>query len=104
LIRGVGRGLARATLPQEFAARMFTAGDEFAVLLPGVTEEEVYARALQIEKELDELTVPETHRALYQGASVGSVSRHPRESPGQALGRAIEVMRTRKLVRREGRS
>lgn len=104
LIRAVGRGLAAATTPGEFAARMYTAGDEFAVLLPGADEEAALARALEIEKELDELTVPETHRTLYQGASVGSVSRLSSESPGQALGRAIEVMRRRKLARRDRRS
>jgi diguanylate cyclase (GGDEF)-like protein len=99
LISAVGRGLASLLAPGEFAARMYTAGDEFAVLLPGATEASTQLRAAQIEHALDLLDVPETHRPVYRGASVGFSIRRGDESAGQALGRAIEAMRRRKLER-----
>jgi diguanylate cyclase (GGDEF)-like protein len=104
LIRSVGQGLRRLVLPREFAARMYTAGDEFAVLLPGAGVELARTRATEIESGLDDLEVPETHRAIYRGASVGFATRRDLdEKPGQTLGRAIETMRERKSVRRAGR-
>jgi diguanylate cyclase (GGDEF)-like protein len=104
LIRSVGQGLRTLVLPREFAARMHTAGDEFAVLLPGAGGDSARTRAVEVEAGLDELEVPETHRAIYRGASVGFATRRDLdETPGQTLGRAIETMRERKSERRQGR-
>jgi diguanylate cyclase (GGDEF)-like protein len=100
LIRLVGEALAQLTHNDEFAARLYTAGDEFTVLLPGVDTETARARADEIEAALDALAVPETHRSLYHGASVGYAARQSDETPGQTLGLAIEAMRKRKLARR----
>jgi diguanylate cyclase (GGDEF)-like protein len=104
LIRAVGQGLRALVLPREFAARMHTAGDEFAVLLPDGGEDVARTRGAEIEGGLDALEVPETHRATYRGASVGFATRRDLdETPGQTLGRAIETMRKRKFERRQGR-
>lgn len=103
LIRSVGQGLRTLVFLREFAARMYTAGDEFAVLLPGAGVEVARKRAAAIESGLDDLEVPETHRAIYRGASVGFATRRDLdETPGQTLGRAIEHMRSRKVARRRG--
>lgn len=104
LIRSVGQGLRTLVRPRELAARMHTAGDEFAVLLPGAAEDVARRRAAEIESGLDDLDVPETHRAIYRGASVGWAARRGLdETPGQTLGRAIEIMRHCKSERRDRR-
>jgi diguanylate cyclase (GGDEF)-like protein len=102
LIRLVGQALASLAQSDEFVARLYTAGDEFALLLPGADTMTAQARAGQIEAALDALEAPETHRNLYQGASVGYASRQGDDTPGQTLGNAIESMRKRKLERRSG--
>ncbi len=99
LIRLVGRALADLAHDDEFAARMHTAGDEFVLLLPDGDIEYAAARANEIEVALDALAVPDTHRDLYHGASVGAAARRIDETPGQTLGRAIDAMRKRKLER-----
>jgi diguanylate cyclase (GGDEF)-like protein len=101
LIRVVGEALGRAARAGEFAARLFTAGDEFAVLLPGVADEPARQRATEIEAMLDRLDVPPTHRQVYRGASVGSASRCEGQTAGQVLGAATEAMRARKAARAE---
>jgi diguanylate cyclase (GGDEF)-like protein len=101
LIRVVGEALGRAARAGEFAARLYTAGDEFAVLLPGVADERARQRATEIEVMLDRLDVPPTHRQVYRGASVGSASRCEGQTAGQVLGAATEAMRTRKAARAE---
>ena len=103
LIAAVGQGLASLTRPGEYAARIHTAGDEFAVLLPKVGEDRARARAREVETGLDALKVPQTHREVYGGASVGVATRQLGETPGQVLGRAIDDMRSRKLVRSKGK-
>jgi diguanylate cyclase (GGDEF)-like protein len=101
LIRMVGEALAQLAQPDEFAARMHTAGDEFVLVLPDAGADTASIRAVEIEEALDALTPPETHRGLYHGASVGFAARQPSETPGQTLGRAIEAMRERKRQRRQ---
>ncbi len=103
LIHAVGQALAGLARGDEFAARMHTAGDEFALLLPGIAEEDARGRAAEVEAVLDALVVPETHRRLYLGASVGWATRNPDETPGQVLGRAVVTMRERKETRKYGR-
>src|SRR5262249_1018388 len=99
LIRAVGEALRKVTRDGEFPARLYTAGDEFALLLPRYDEPAAGARATEIEAHLDALAVPETHRDVYRGASVGYATRQAGETPGQVLGRAVKAMRDRKLQR-----
>jgi diguanylate cyclase (GGDEF)-like protein len=104
LIEAVGRALGQLAGEDEFAARQHTAGDEFALILPGVDEHAAAARAQEIETALDTLTVPEDYRPIYQGASVGYATRRQAETPGQVLGRATVSMHDRKAQRRAARS
>jgi diguanylate cyclase (GGDEF)-like protein len=99
LISAVGHGLARLRRPSEFAARLHTAGDEFAVLLPHVDEQGASLRGAEIEHELDALRLPEDLRSVYHGASVGWACREAGQSAGQAMGQAIVSMRERKRLR-----
>ena len=99
LIRAVGRALPDLVGDAAFAARLHTAGDEFAVLLPNADADTARRVALDLEGQLDALEVPATHTSVYQGASVGWATRREGESPGQALGRAIVSMRERKSER-----
>ncbi len=104
LINAVGTALGDMTNDPEFAARQHRGGDEFAIILPGADAGAAARRAEQIEYQLDELPVPETHRYVYKGASVGHATRLPGEEPGQTLGRAIEAMTERKRARRVARA
>ncbi|HSC49590.1 MAG TPA: GGDEF domain-containing protein [Gaiellaceae bacterium] len=99
LIRAVGSALARLAKPTEFAARMHTAGDEFALLVPGADEAATSRRAQEVEAALDALHVSAPLDEIYRGASVGFAQRRADESPGQCLGRAVESMRERKRQR-----
>jgi diguanylate cyclase (GGDEF)-like protein len=100
LIEAVGRALGRLVTDAEFAARQHTAGDEFAVLIPGADAEMASRRADEIERSLDMLDVPPAYQQVYRGASVGHATRRPGETPGQVLGRAIAAMQERKSARR----
>lgn len=90
----------RFTQGQELPARLHTAGDEFVVLLPGVGEATASLRAREVEAALEQIDLPESHRAVYGGASVGFATRRAQETPEQALDRAIHAMYDRKLARR----
>lgn len=100
IIRAVGRALSSLTQGQELPARLHTAGDEFVVLLPGVGEATASLRAREVEAALEQIDLPESHRAVYGGASVGFATRRAQETPEQALDRAIHAMYDRKLARR----
>ena len=102
LIRIVGEALAQLAHPGEYPARLHTAGDEFGLLLPGLSAD-ARTRASEIEVALDRLEVPESHRPFYKGASVGYAVRIQGETAGQMLGRATEAMRERKLERQRER-
>ena len=82
---------------------MYTAGDEFAFLLPGADEAITRRRAQEVEAGLDALRVAPPLDDVYRGASVGFAQRQVDESPGQSLGRASESMRERKQQRRRER-
>jgi diguanylate cyclase (GGDEF)-like protein len=99
LIETVGRALDELAGPREFVARLHTAGDEFAVLLPEADADHARVRAETIEHALDTLEVPASHSEVYKGASVGWATRQPDETPGQTLGRATAAMRERKTRR-----
>jgi diguanylate cyclase (GGDEF)-like protein len=103
LIESLGLALPNLARDGEYAARMHTAGDEFALLLPGVDENAGMQRCRELEADLDGLKVPDTHQPYYHGASVGCATREGDETPGQVLGRAIEAMHQRKLARRDRR-
>jgi diguanylate cyclase (GGDEF)-like protein len=99
LIRAVGNALASIARPGEHPARLHTAGDEFALLLPGADERDAQLRSREIEQALDALHLPTELRGVYHGASVGQATRHKQESSGQVLGRAVAAMRERKATR-----
>jgi len=99
LIQAVGTALASIAKPDEHPARLHTAGDEFALLLPGVNEPDAQLRAQEIEQALDALYLPSELGAVYHGASVGQATRHAHETSGQVLGRAVAAMRERKACR-----
>lgn len=103
LIRAVGEALAEITTVQEFTARLHTAGDEFAVVLPHADEALATRRAREIEAALDALDVPASHRSVYRGASVGAATRRSGETAGQVKDRATVVMKLRKEQRRAAR-
>lgn len=100
LIGAVGEALRDLARDGEFPARLHTAGDEFALVLPGVDEDLARCRAGEIEAALDALEVPQTHRGLYHGASVGHATRGSREPTHQMRRRATEAMAARKHERR----
>jgi diguanylate cyclase (GGDEF)-like protein len=100
LISAFSRALGGLLRPGEFAARLHTAGDEFCVLLPGCDEATARRRAGELEAALDRLDVPDTHRHVYGGASVGAAVALPGEPPLGTLARASVEMHERKLARR----
>ncbi len=104
LIRAFSGALGRLLRPGEFAARLHTAGDEFCVLVPGGDEASALRRAGELEAALDGLDVPETHRHVYGGASVGAAARRSGEPPSETLARASVAMHARKAARRERRA
>lgn len=100
VIQGVGEALAVLAGPDEFPARLHTAGDEFGLLLPGADEQTAQRRRAEVELALDRLELPAQFDGIYGGASVGYASRTPGETTGQTLGRAIDEMRKRKTERK----
>jgi diguanylate cyclase (GGDEF)-like protein len=104
LIRAFSVALGRLLRPGEFAARLHTAGDEFCVLVPGCDEATALRRAGELEAALDGLDVPETHRHVYGGASVGAAAGRSGEPPAATLSRASVAMHDRKAARRERRA
>jgi diguanylate cyclase (GGDEF)-like protein len=101
LIRAFASALGELLRPGEMAARMHTAGDEFCVLLPGAGDADAGRRAAELEAALDDLQVPDTHRHVYGGASVGAAAGGEGEAPHETLARASVAMHARKAARRE---
>jgi len=104
LIRAFAQELGRLLRPGELAARLHTAGDEFCVLLADPDEASAVRRAGELEAALDALDVPETHRHVYGGASVGAAARRSGEAPADMLARASVAMHAHKAARRERRA
>jgi len=103
-LAGAGRRWPALAGEHAFVARIHTAGDGFAALMPGVNEAIAALRARTTEAQLDALDVPTSHQHVYHGASVGFATRHTHETPSQVPGRAIEAMHERKLIRRAKRT
>jgi diguanylate cyclase (GGDEF)-like protein len=100
LILAVANALREFAREGELPPRMHTRGDEFCLLLPGSDEEATARRCERLEGLLTDLRVPETHRHVYRGASVGGAARGPGEPPAETLARASRAMHERKLATR----
>ena len=100
LIVAVADALRAFAGPGELPARMHTRGDEFCLLLPGSDEEATARRCDELQRLLTDLQVPETHRHVYRGASVGGASRTPGEQVAETLARASRAMHERKRATR----
>jgi len=100
LIVAVANALREFAGEGELAARMHTRGDEFCLLLPGRDDEGTARRRQQLQQLLTDLEVPESHRHVYRGASVGGAARAPGEPVAETLARASRAMHERKLATR----
>jgi diguanylate cyclase (GGDEF)-like protein len=99
LIRTVGTALPQLLEGHEFAARLHTAGDEFACITQASDEARAVERAAQLEHGLASIEVPNTHRGIYRGASVGHATARPDDTPATLIARASAGMRERKRER-----
>jgi diguanylate cyclase (GGDEF)-like protein len=100
LIVAVANALRDFAGDGELPARMHTRGDEFCLLLPGSDEEATRRRCERLQQLLADLEVPETHRHVYRGASVGGAAREPGEPIAETLARASRAMHERKRATR----
>jgi diguanylate cyclase (GGDEF)-like protein len=100
LILAVARALERFARDGELAARMHTRGDEFCLLLPGSDAAATADRCDELQRLLTELDVPDSHRHVYRGASVGGAARERGEPPAETLARASRAMHERKRATR----
>ncbi len=100
LILAVARALEQLARDGELAARMHTRGDEFCLLLPGSDAAATAQRCAELQRLLTDLEVPETHRHVYRGASVGAACRTPGEPLAETLARASRAMHERKRATR----
>ena len=98
LIQAVAQGLQRLLAQDELAARIHSAGDEFACLLqPGADGPK---RAAALEQELDRLELPDSHKPFYRGASVGHATSTPTDTTDTLIARAAASMHEQKRRRR----
>jgi diguanylate cyclase (GGDEF)-like protein len=102
LIAAVGACLASSARPDEFVVRY--GGDEFVVVMPGVSREGAVARAERLTRTLDELPLPDDLAALFRGASVGYATASTSDDLWHALDRASGEMRSRKRRRKTDRT
>jgi len=101
LIRRVAAAIDEALDPGELVARLHgSGGDEFVVCCPFLDEDGARVRAADVEGHLMGLRLPSVLRHLYRGASVGTSTRTPGESPLAFLERAAASMRDRKAARK----
>lgn len=75
-------------------------GDEFVVCCPFLDEDGAFVRAADVERHLMGIRLPRALRHLYRGASVGTSTRAPGESPLTFLEHAAASMRERKAARK----
>ena len=100
LIIAVARALQTFAGDGELPARMHTRGDEFCLIMPGCDEAATARRCDELQELLDGLALPESHRHVYKGASVGGAARVPGEAAAETLARASRAMHERKLATR----
>jgi diguanylate cyclase (GGDEF)-like protein len=102
VIAAVGRELGRVALAGELSARL--GGDEFVLVLAEADEGIARSRAAVVAAALDRVTLPDSLRALYGGASIGWAVARSGEDGAAVLGRAEAEMRRAKRARRDGAS
>lgn len=101
LIRRVAAAIHESLDSDELVARLHgSGGDEFVVCCPFLDEEGARTRAVDVERDLMGIRLPSALRHLYRGASVGTSTRSPGESPLAFLERAAASMRERKVARK----
>jgi diguanylate cyclase (GGDEF)-like protein len=101
LIAEIGTALGALARPDEVVARW--GGDEFVIMVEGAEAAHARARAEEITKVLDDMTLPSRLAGLFHGASVGSAAVESGEAAAQALARAATEMRSRKRRRKTDR-
>jgi diguanylate cyclase (GGDEF)-like protein len=100
LIVAVARALRSFAGDADLPARMHTRGDEFCLIMPGSDEAATARRCDELQELLDGLVVPESHRHVYRGASVGGAARLGGEAAAETLARASRAMHERKAATR----
>jgi diguanylate cyclase (GGDEF)-like protein len=101
LIRRVAAAIHESLESDELVARLHgSGGDEFVVCCPFLDEDGAQVRAADVERHLMGIRLPSALRHLYRGASVGTSTRLPGESPLAFLERAAASMRERKAARK----
>lgn len=100
LIVAVARALQAFAGGADLPARMHTRGDEFCLIMPGTDEAATARRCDELQELLDGLAVPESHRHVYRGASVGGATRLAEEPVAETLARASRAMHERKRATR----
>ena len=101
LIKAVATKLGAGASPDEFVVRY--GGDEFVIVLPGVSRESAVQRAEELTARLDRLTLPEDLATLFHGASVGYATAAAGDDLWEVLDRASVEMRSRKRRRKTDR-
>jgi diguanylate cyclase (GGDEF)-like protein len=101
LIKAVATKLGAGGSPDEFVVRY--GGDEFVIVLPGVSRESAVQRAEELTTRLDRLTLPEDLAGLFHGASVGYATAAAGDDLWEVLDRASVEMRSRKRRRKTDR-
>lgn len=101
LIRCVAAAIQESLEGDELVARLHgSGGDEFVVCCPFLDEDGAFVRAADVERHLMGIRLPRALRHLYRGASVGTSTRAPGESPLTFLEHAAASMRERKAARK----
>ena len=100
LIVAVARALQSFAGDADLPARMHTRGDEFCLIMPGSDEAATARRCDELQELLNGLSVPESHRHVYRGASVGGAARLGEEAAAETLARASRAMHERKAATR----
>ena len=101
LIGTLARTLTESIAADHIAARM--GGDEFIVILPGVTVKAARKRAKKIAKAFARQPLHPRVAELSGGVSIGVIASRPGEAPRELVRRAARSMRANKRRRRTDR-